>query len=251
MNLTKEQIEYWKKYKNKKTQKQIAADLGMADSKLRYLLRKADLTSRKWTKEEIDYIHENIENYTLKELVRKMRITGMCLSKKVRELGYTDILNKNKKKGQFKKGITPFNKGKKAKDYLTPEKYKKIQETWFKKGTPPHNQKKIGEYTIRSEGYVYEKIGEDEWEIQHKLNWERYHGRTYNTDTHCLWAIDGNSSNTDPRNWELITRKELCNRNNWKVWPEELKELKKLTGQLKKHINNAKKNRKNNTSTAK
>lgn len=34
---------------------------------------------------------------------------------------------------------------------------------------------------------------------------------------HCLWAKDGNSLNTDPDNWELITRKENRIRNSGSV----------------------------------
>lgn len=58
--------------------------------------------------------------------------------------------------GHFKKGHVPANKGKK----LSPENYKKVEKTMFKKGDKPHNILPVGSVIMRSDGYLAKKIAE-------------------------------------------------------------------------------------------
>lgn len=109
--------------------------------------------------------------------------------------------------GCFPKGNVPPNKGRFG--YCPPG----CEKGWFKKGGQPSNTRHLGaEYVSAKDGYTYISVAETNphtgfWRrfvLKHKWRWEKLHGPV--PDGMCLRALDGDKSNTDPSNWELISR---------------------------------------------
>jgi len=109
--------------------------------------------------------------------------------------------------GCFAKGIVPANKGKKMPFNANSAR------TQFKKGnrTGRANQvyKPIGTERFSKEGYLERKIHDgmplqSRWRAVHIVNWEKLNGLV--PKKHCLKCLDGDKLNTDPSNWELISR---------------------------------------------
>jgi hypothetical protein len=112
--------------------------------------------------------------------------------------------------GCFEKGAVPANKGKKMPFNAASAR------TQFKKGQRPHNTKEAGaEYVSASDGYVYISVNETNphtgferrFVMKHKFLWEQLHGPI--PEGMCLKSIDGNRQNSDPSNWQLISRSML------------------------------------------
>lgn len=105
--------------------------------------------------------------------------------------------------GQFEKGHTPFNKGRKGVNYPG------MKATQFKPGHPPHNHRPVGSIRKNREGYIYKKVAEpNKWRMLHVLNWEAVHGPV--PPGHALIFKDGDRSNCEPDNLLLVTRAELA-----------------------------------------
>ncbi len=112
--------------------------------------------------------------------------------------------------GCFPKGHIPDNLGKKMPYNANTAK------TQFKKGHRGGRAlevyKPIGTERVTVDGYIERKIHDgmplqSRWRAVHLINWEREHGPL--PKQHCLKCLDGNRSNTDPSNWELIPRAVL------------------------------------------
>lgn len=111
--------------------------------------------------------------------------------------------------GHYKRGSTPANKGK------TMPYNENSARTRFKKGRTPHNTKYLGHERISRDGYVEISIDETNphtgykrrYVLKHKYLWEKKNGPI--PEGMCLKCLDGNRQNTNPANWELISRSIL------------------------------------------
>src|SRR5690606_30714992 len=88
------------------------------------------------------------------QVKRKVFRLGLKKSKewkinKSREIAKNNIAFK---KRQFKKGHVPYNKGKKLKEYATPEAIERMKKTQFKKGNKPKNTKPDYAESLVNEG---------------------------------------------------------------------------------------------------
>jgi len=137
---------------------------------------------------------------------------------------------------RFQKGHVPANKGHK----MSPEQYDKVKHTFFKKGHVSKNKVPVG--TVRTRHnykrntyYLWIKIAEPgEWEMLHRHNWKKKNvpiPKGLN-----LVFKDGDQNNCEPENLELITRKEIMQRNTIHNYPEELKETIQALGRYKRKI---------------
>jgi len=109
---------------------------------------------------------------------------------------------------KFKKGQTPFNKGKK-KYWVGGE------ETQFKKGNKPHNYLPVGSERINGDDYVDIKIADpNKWKGKHIIIWEEHNGPV--PKGHAIIFGDGNNRNFEPNNLICVSRKQLLilNHNN-------------------------------------
>lgn len=108
--------------------------------------------------------------------------------------------------GQFPKGQTPANKGKKMPYNANSAR------TQFKKGELPRNTKFAGHERVTTDGYVMISVEETNphtgfdrrYVLKHKHLWEKKNGAL--PEDMCLKCLDGNRANTDPSNWEAIPR---------------------------------------------
>ena len=139
--------------------------------------------------------------------------------------------------GRFKKGHQAWNAGMKG-----------LQiggvSTQFK---PGHRGGKavelyqpIGAERISKDGYLQRKINDDmplqkRWRGVHILVWEAATGPL--PEGHAVSFRDGNKQNTALDNLELVTRAELMTRNSIHNLPEELKDVIRLNGVIRRKIN--------------
>lgn len=111
--------------------------------------------------------------------------------------------------GCFAKGQEPHNKGKPFPVAATHPNCRKSQ---FKTGGEPHNTNYLGHERISKDGYVEVSIAETNphtgyerrYVLKHRHEWEKVHGPI--PSDHALKCLDGDKTNTDPSNWELIPR---------------------------------------------
>lgn len=143
---------------------------------------------------------------------------------------------------KYKKGNIPFNKGIQQKEWMSKEGIEKCKNTYIQNQSCksnlsyiegrylPHNTKTKGTITMRkhihtkgkNKGKIeYEYYINIDWKGNRKPNnlfkryiWEVNHQQDI-PDGYVIYCKDGNSSNLDISNLELISRKELVKRNRW------------------------------------
>ena len=112
--------------------------------------------------------------------------------------------------GQFEKGSVPANKGKICPDG-TGGRHPNARRTQFKKGQVSHTYRGAGHERI-DDGYVIIIVDEkNPWTgastrpvHKHRWLWERANGPV--PVDHVLKCLDGDKTNCDPSNWEVIPR---------------------------------------------
>ena len=109
--------------------------------------------------------------------------------------------------GQFEKGSTPANKGKR----MSPEVYEKCKATMFKKGRKPHNTKEIGDESRKStDPYVYVKV--DDKDVPSRFNWKAKHHLVYEEhygpipEGYIVIFLDGDTTNFNPENLKAVSK---------------------------------------------
>lgn len=144
---------------------------------------------------------------------------------------------KSGRTGCFEKGTTPWNTG--TKGVMKPNSGN------FKEGSKPANQKPIGhERVCTKDGYLLVKIdainpntGFRGWyRHKHVVMWETENGPV--PDGFVVTFKDGDKTNMDPSNFELVDRNHLCRFNKLRVYalPKELIPTMKYVVKLKVQI---------------
>lgn len=128
----------------------------------------------KWTNEHLDFIRANQADISRRELFELLcntfdDIDPIATLDNFKGLVLRMGLRSNRD-GCFKKGQTPWNKGKTG--------YMGANRTSFKKGQPSHNQRPIGSQRICSKDkYLIEKVAEpDVWDYKHRMLWREHYG---------------------------------------------------------------------------
>jgi hypothetical protein len=125
--------------------------------------------------------------------------------------------------GRFVADSEPWNKG--VTGYMGPNR------TSFRKGNTPHNAKQLWHERIGKDGYVEMQVPErnpytgypTRYKQKHVWIWEQAHGKR---PKGCAIIFkDGDRSNFDLENLELVTRRELLvlNQRGYRSAPDELK----------------------------
>lgn len=135
---------------------------------------------------------------------------------------------------RFSSGCIPWNKG------LTGYAPEGSESTRFQLGRHSHRWVPIGTEKVNGYGYLERKVTESEdrriaWQPVHKLNWESVNGPV--PRGHILVFRDGNKSNVDMANLELVTRTELMQRNTMHRLPDDLRDVIHLKSRLTRKIN--------------
>lgn len=146
------------------------------------------------------------------------------------------MTNQTNKKGQFVKGMTPWNKGKHFKAGG------RSAETQFKKGLIPPNYQPVGTVVVHSDGYRFVKLAERKWQLYQRYIWEKANHKQLKKNQVVLF-LDGNRDNYAPDNLMAISRKELLIINHEKLLTKNDGELSKtgvLIAKLKVKINDKK-----------
>ena len=181
-----------------------------------------------YTKEEDQFLIDNVKGITLKELTRRFN------DKFNYSLSESNIANrKNKLKissgikgGQFQKGQVSWNKGKTWEDYMSIEGQKNSRKTCFKKGNKPHNHRPVGSERITVDGYIEIKVAEpNKWELKARVIYENKYGKI--PVDHKLIYLDGNKQNLELSNLKVISYAEelIMNKNKLRYDKKELTEV--------------------------
>ena len=144
-------------------------------------------------------------------------------------------------KGCFKKGMTPWNKGKHFKAGG------RSAETQFKKGLIPPNYQPVGTVVVHSDGYRFIKLAERKWQLYQRYIWEKANHKQLKKNQVVLF-LDGNRDNYAPDNLMAISRKELLIINHERLLTKDSSDLSKtgvLIAKLKVKINDKKEKIKN------
>ena len=158
-----------------------------------------------YTDEQIDYIKSIAPVNRLDDIVSKFNEKfNLNLSKRaIQGLMYRQRIPTGIKtnSGQFKKGHTPWSKGKKG---LTLGN----KETWFGKGKDHNKYLPIGSEVVENTGYTLVKIGDpDKWGRKHYLEYEKHHGEV--PEDKLVIFADNDKSNFDKDNLILVSRGQL------------------------------------------
>lgn len=135
---------------------------------------------------------------------------------------------------QFKKGFTPWNKGKKF-----PGTGRSL-ETQFQKGHKPSNWKPIGSERISKEGYLQRKMTDTgvtrkDFVPAHHLVWVEHTGQQV-PKGYALTFKDGNKTNLNISNLELLSRADLMRRNSIITLPPEVRKQVHLVCGFKRRL---------------
>lgn len=133
--------------------------------------------------------------------------------------------------GQFVKGFTPRNKGKK----MSAETYRKVKGTMFKKGNIPKNHREVDSERINIDGYVEIKVAEpNKWKLKSRVLYEQYHNVKL-TKSDVIIFLDGNRLNLNIDNLFLISRAALARFNQDKLYSDnpEMTKAAALMAELK------------------
>jgi hypothetical protein len=159
-----------------------------------------------WTTSEKRFVEQNIGTKTIPEIAELLNRTiysvdGFCQRNNI----------KTNRRGFFKKGDIPHNKGKKI-----PEEIKaKYVHTMYKKGNVPQNTKHDGAISIReTKGRPYKWIRVEKaiWKLYHRFLWEQHHGKI--PKGYSVRFIDGDSLNCVIENLQIVTFQQNLNMNH-------------------------------------
>lgn len=188
-----------------------------------------------YSDEDTNYLVANYATTTNEELGRVLGRHADRIASKAHRMGLKkdkgfliEQAKKRPNKGQFKKGLVPFNKGKK----LSQATKDKLKPTMFKRGNRPHNAQPVGTETKDKDGYVWVKIAEPkEWRQKHHIVF----GEEVPVGFKVIF-IDGNKRNFERSNLALISDADLMRQNTNQRFPPELRNLIRTLNKLKKRV---------------
>lgn len=117
--------------------------------------------------------------------------------------------------GRFEKGREPWVKGRKWREFMSPEAQERSRSTCFKKGNLPQvaQDKPIGYERVAADGYTWVKVAErptrndcnDNWRQKHHIVWERANGKPVPPNSMVVFA-NHDISDFRPENLVAVPR---------------------------------------------
>lgn len=207
------------------------------------------MNRHKFTKEENDFLIENVKGITLAELTKRFNekfntnlSTGKIANKK-NKLHLTSGITG----GQFKKGHISHNKGKTWNEFMSKQGQKNSLKTCFKKGHINFNLRPVGSERISKDGYIEIKVAEpNKWKTKHTYLFEKENGPV--PKGHKVIFLDGDKRNFNLDNLKLISNAEhlVMNRYNLRYKNKELTEVSHTLSKIivkQGKLNESRKNR--------
>lgn len=140
--------------------------------------------------------------------------------------------------GRFKKGIVPWNSGKKMPDEIR----EKVKHTFYTKGHLPHNTRKDFDIATRKDKtgipYRWIRISQANWMMLHRYIWQLHYGEI--PKGKIIVFKDGNQDNLSIGNLMMIDRKQHMLRNSFMNFPEDLRGVLQAKRVLTRIINQQK-----------
>ena len=159
--------------------------------------------SKEFPQEIKDYIAGNFRGVGPTEMAKRLNeIFGTKYSTKQINAYYKNHGHNSGLTGRFEPGHVPANKG------THPPTRGRMAETQFKAGHTPHNKLPIGSIIQKSDGYMWQKLGEGarDWKQKHLLVWEEANGPI--PEGYMITFKDGDHTNYNLDNLALITLAE-------------------------------------------
>ena len=164
-----------------------------------------------WTPERIEFIKQNNQGRTAKELAELMTIEF--------KMPFTDKQIKAiRGRLKIKSGLTGrFEKDDPRcfhpqKGYHAPG----VEKGWFKKGQASWNKAEIGDEAWTTDGYLKVKIANpNKWKFKHVLEWEKAHGPI--PEGKMLTFLNGDHADCSLQNLALVSRVENAILNHQKL----------------------------------
>lgn len=175
-----------------------------------------------YTDQEIQFLKDNAPKNTINEITEKFNkyfgldidrdsIYGLLKRKKI------EFIKTHK---SFKRGMIPWNKGKKNIGF--------VPTNGFKKGHIPPSYKKIGTETVNKSGYIEIKIADPNvWKLKHHLIYENHHNvkiRKYDK----VVFLDGNNRNFDIENLVLLSNSQQMSYRKFQIRKEKNPDINKI-----------------------
>jgi hypothetical protein len=233
---TKEKIAYLVKHYSTTDTHELAAYFNTTYQAVKFKANKIGLKKlhkSKW-REKLDILKELYPITSNEELGKIFGVSAASVSAAGCKFGLKkseEYLKLASSATQFKKGLTPANKGKK----MDPEIKERVKHTFFKKGHTPHNYQPVGSERITADGYIEVKIKDPRtWAQKHRLIWEKHNGKI--PRGHNVQFRDGNRQNLALENLYLISRNEQIHQNSIQRYPEDLQKAIRLNHKLNRKI---------------
>ena len=189
-----------------------------------------------FTKREDVFLEKNYLKFTAMEIAKILERSEAGTRSRIKNLGLiipAEITDQRIANSRFKTGHIPSNKGKKQTDYMSEAAIEKTKETRFKKGDRPASYK-TGEH-ISKDGYIVKSIGEGKVKLKHIYVWEKANNKKL-PKGYCLSFLDGDRTNCNINNLELISRQENMLRNSKHNFPKEIIPTMALISQINTKI---------------
>lgn len=189
------------------------------------------------------YLHDHYLLVNVNQLSIRLGKSETFVKTRLRQLNLIIppfIIEQRKRESRIKPGNIPANKGKK----MSPEVYEKAKATMFKKGGLPPNTKYDGAIRYRNprknrigdHPYLFIRVSVGKWEMLHRYVWAQHHG-PIPKGMNVVFK-DGDTLNCDISNLEMITNKELMQRNTIARFPMEIQGVIHLIHKANKLIQN-------------
>ena len=199
-----------------------------------------------WTAEEEALLCRAYADMPTSELAARLSLGVMQVFRKASKMGLKKSArykrsahfpgfkpgNQKGRETRFKKGNTPFNKGKKF------NAGGRSVKTRLKVGHVPHNTVPVGQVVTDSHGYFKQKIANNgdqgDWRLLHHLVWEGAHGPA--PAGHIIVFKDGDQQNVQLDNLACISRAENMQKNSIHRYPDALKKAIRQVAKLNQTI---------------
>ena len=211
------------------------------------------------TEDDVEYIREHYASMSAREIAEARGMSKTTISAIAQRLGLhktrewiaerarlrSSDPNHGGRKTRFMKGCTPFSKGRKIEEWMSPEGIANSSKTRFKKGQPSLNGRPVGSERVNVDGYIEVKIAEpNKWRQKQRVVWEAAHGPV--PADSVVSFKDGNKQNCELSNLRVMTKADNLRRTSLHNYPEEVREVIHMRAVLRRHINTQKRKRDGN-----